>query len=286
MKKIFFLVLSISVFASYLLAAQAQTLIPRSEPGDRGKYYLLKMERNGNIITALHERIGPSGTGFTLAQTNCDTMQMRVLGYSESSPQDIVSNPGDWFDLVPGSSKSDEANFVCSLPDPSKTSQKKIKETVSEPPVVVQPITKATPPAPLPTARVPKHPALQLTSELKNELLKLKKFQINTQKELEKLKTEQDSLKLAIIQIQSDQTAFQNQLTNLTALENKKVQSEEDEARQNALDDCQQEAKSNKKRLIYRQNGYRYFNIILHEPDQNYDCLVNVDTGEIKLQYY
>jgi hypothetical protein len=40
-------------------------------------------------------------------------MQMREIGYSEESPAAIKGNPTKWFDLVPGSSKSDLANFVC-----------------------------------------------------------------------------------------------------------------------------------------------------------------------------
>ena len=40
-------------------------------------------------------------------------MKMRDLGYSEESPQAIKDSPSEWFDLVPGSSKSGVARFVC-----------------------------------------------------------------------------------------------------------------------------------------------------------------------------
>ena len=38
---------------------------------------------------------------------------MRELGYSEQSSSAIKEYPTKWFELVPGSSKSDLANFVC-----------------------------------------------------------------------------------------------------------------------------------------------------------------------------
>ncbi|CUJ21966.1 Uncharacterised protein [Achromobacter xylosoxidans] len=38
---------------------------------------------------------------------------MRVLGESETSIKDINNNSTRWFDLVPGSSKSDLFNYLC-----------------------------------------------------------------------------------------------------------------------------------------------------------------------------
>lgn len=95
------------------VSAQAETLIPRSAPGGKGTYYLLESKKSGGVIQAINKRTGPSGTTYTKTETNCGTMQMRQLGYSEESPQAIKDNPTQWFDLVPGSSKSDLANFVC-----------------------------------------------------------------------------------------------------------------------------------------------------------------------------
>jgi hypothetical protein len=94
-------------------AAPQEVLIPRSMPGDKGRYYLLEMTASGGNIRALHKRIGIDSVGFTRTETNCRTMQMREWGYSERSPADIKSVPTKWFDLVPGSSKSDLANFIC-----------------------------------------------------------------------------------------------------------------------------------------------------------------------------
>ena len=90
-----------------------EVLIPRSMPGDKGQYYLLEKSRNGDIVSAIHKRVGPSGTGFTKTETNCTTMKMREIGYSETSPAAIHDQPTDWFDLVSGSSKADVAAFVC-----------------------------------------------------------------------------------------------------------------------------------------------------------------------------
>jgi hypothetical protein len=93
--------------------AQQESPIPRSNAGDKGKYYLLEAKRTGNVVTALHKRVGVDSVGYTRTETNCTTMLMRELGYSEGTPGKLKENPTKWFDLVPGSSKSDLANFVC-----------------------------------------------------------------------------------------------------------------------------------------------------------------------------
>lgn len=95
------------------IAAQPEISIPRSVPGDKGKYFLLERKKTGNIVRALHKRVGVDSVGYTLTETNCSTMKMRELGYSEKSPSSIKEAPTKWFDLVQGSSKSDLANFVC-----------------------------------------------------------------------------------------------------------------------------------------------------------------------------
>ena len=87
--------------------------IPRSMPGDKGKYFLLEKSRVGNVVRALHKRVGVDSVGYTRTETNCGTMLMRELGYSEESPSAIKEKPTKWFELIPGSSKSDLANFVC-----------------------------------------------------------------------------------------------------------------------------------------------------------------------------
>jgi hypothetical protein len=102
-----------ALVATASIAAQSEIPIPRSVAGDKGKYFLLEKQKSGSIVRALHKRVGVDSIGYTLTETNCATMQMRVLGYSEQSPSAIKENPTKWFDLVPGSSKSDLANFVC-----------------------------------------------------------------------------------------------------------------------------------------------------------------------------
>lgn len=93
--------------------AASEIPIPRSVAGDKGKYFLLEKKTNHGVVRALHKRVGVDSVGYTISETNYKTMQMRVLGYSESSPSSIKENPSEWFELVPGSSKSDLANFVC-----------------------------------------------------------------------------------------------------------------------------------------------------------------------------
>ncbi len=94
-------------------AGTAEIPIPRSMAGDKGKYFLLRSEKIGTVVRTLHKRVGVDATGYTEAETDCASMKMRELGYSEESPEAIRKAPGRWFELVPGSSKSDLANFVC-----------------------------------------------------------------------------------------------------------------------------------------------------------------------------
>lgn len=95
------------------LSNAEETLIPRSMAGDKGKYYLLESRRTGDVVKAVHKRVGVDSVGFTKTEINCATMKIRVIGYSEESATAIKDNPTAWFDLVPGSSKSDLAHFVC-----------------------------------------------------------------------------------------------------------------------------------------------------------------------------
>ena len=98
--------------ATVSIAAQPEIPIPRSM-ADKGKYFLLEKKKSGSIVHALHKRVGVDSVGYTLTETNCATMKMRELGYSEESPSAIRERPTKWFELVVGSSKSDLANFVC-----------------------------------------------------------------------------------------------------------------------------------------------------------------------------
>ena len=93
--------------------ALADTLIPRSVSGDKGKYYLIKKSKSGDIISAVHKRVGVDSIGYTSTKTNCKTGKMQEIGYSEVSVQAIKASPTKWFDLVPGSSKHDLYKFLC-----------------------------------------------------------------------------------------------------------------------------------------------------------------------------
>lgn len=112
--KMIALLLYIAPLAAY--SANAETPIPRSMAGDKGKYYLLEKQRKGNTVTVIHKRVGVSEVGYTKTEVNCSTMMVRDLGYSEESPTSIRGNPSKWFDLVAGSSKSDVAIFACKKP--------------------------------------------------------------------------------------------------------------------------------------------------------------------------
>jgi hypothetical protein len=88
------------------------TLIPRSM-SDKGNYYLLEVKRSGDVVSALHKRVGVDSVGWTKTETNCRKWLMRELGYTEDSPVKMKRKPTKWFELVEGSSKSDLAHFVC-----------------------------------------------------------------------------------------------------------------------------------------------------------------------------
>lgn len=91
-----------------------EVLIPRSVEGDKGKYYLLEMKKEGDIIYALTKRVGVDSIGFTETETNCSTQKMREIGYGEDDVNNIKkADSSEWFNLQAGSSKSDLANFIC-----------------------------------------------------------------------------------------------------------------------------------------------------------------------------
>lgn len=102
-----------SVVSWQAIAAQKEIPLPRSVEGDKGSYFLLDAKRSGSKVVAVNKRIGVDSVGFTRTETDCSTMLMRVYGYSEESPSKIINQPGKWFELVPGSSKSDLALHLC-----------------------------------------------------------------------------------------------------------------------------------------------------------------------------
>jgi len=67
----------------------------------------------GEVREALHKRVGVDSIVFVRTEANCKTRKMRELGAGEDSPENIKKSATDWFDLVPGSSKSDLARFIC-----------------------------------------------------------------------------------------------------------------------------------------------------------------------------
>lgn len=73
----------------------------------------MESKKTGNIVQVVHKRVGVDSVDFTKTEINCKSRQMRELGYGEGAAQNIKKNPTQWFDLIPGSSKSDLAHFVC-----------------------------------------------------------------------------------------------------------------------------------------------------------------------------
>ena len=104
----------LAIAANTPVLAQAELLIPRSRV-ENANYYLLTMVIKGDVVAASHKRVSPLSVGYTKTETNCKTMKMIALGYSEASLSAIKIKRTKWFDLVDGSSKSDLANFVCAI---------------------------------------------------------------------------------------------------------------------------------------------------------------------------
>ena len=63
------LFVGIMVIAGIAQAGEIEYRKPSA--GDKGSYVLLEMKKEGNIVKALHRRVGPSGTGYTRTESNC-----------------------------------------------------------------------------------------------------------------------------------------------------------------------------------------------------------------------
>lgn len=92
----------------------AETAVPRSMAGDKGQYFLLEAVRKGRTTTTLHKRVGVDTVGFTRLEIDCAARRVKDVGYGEGSVDAVRPITGDWYDLVPGSSKSDVATVACS----------------------------------------------------------------------------------------------------------------------------------------------------------------------------
>lgn len=114
-KKLFTPALIATLLLGFSTAALAskETPFPRSM-ADKGKYYLLEVSKSGGITKTLHKRVGVDSVGFSRTEINCIKRTYRDIGYGEDSQANITNYPSpNWADLIPGSSKSDLANFVC-----------------------------------------------------------------------------------------------------------------------------------------------------------------------------
>lgn len=110
MKKIIFTALLGLIVSTY---STADTLIPRSVPGDKGKYYLIEKKKQGDVIATLHKRVGVETVDYTRLETNCKTMK-KVKKYIND---DIDTTSNDVFDTLFGvqineSNYSNKIEFV------------------------------------------------------------------------------------------------------------------------------------------------------------------------------
>lgn len=106
------LVLPFFIMSSMAAAKEAGTELKRSKP-DMGRYFVIQQNKRGDLFETIVKRVGTSGAVFTKTEMNCKSKKVRTLGDSDASPDSIKINPTKWYDLVPGSSKSDLFNFLC-----------------------------------------------------------------------------------------------------------------------------------------------------------------------------
>lgn len=92
-----------------------EQLLPKPA-GDKGEYYLLSVEKQGNDLIAVHKRVGKMATGFSKTRINCNKKQYQDLAYGEDNiknMKDYDKSTITWVKLVDGSSKSYLVKFVC-----------------------------------------------------------------------------------------------------------------------------------------------------------------------------
>lgn len=102
-----------AVSASRVAAQPQETPIPRSSAEDRAKYFLLEAKRGAATVKTVHKRVSLNGAEYTRAEIDCNSKQVRELGYSAESASKIQDSPSEWIDIIPGSSKGDLARVVC-----------------------------------------------------------------------------------------------------------------------------------------------------------------------------
>src|SRR5574344_1027851 len=89
-------------------------VLVRTPSGDKGKYYLLATKNlQHNIKRTLHQRDGVGYTGYTLMEINCSNYTIKELGYTEDSLDSMNITEGNWYEIIPGSSKSFIALAAC-----------------------------------------------------------------------------------------------------------------------------------------------------------------------------
>lgn len=105
--------------------ALSQQLYRAPSAGDRGTYYVLSNEKlGGGQVKVLTSRVGKGAayTDFTELKVDCKNRQyFELAGGSEDGEKDTPTAPlndwsarSKWTSLVPGSSKSDLVNYICS----------------------------------------------------------------------------------------------------------------------------------------------------------------------------
>ena len=83
---------------------------------DRGRYFLVYLEKSGSNFIVVTSRIGVDSQGYTKMEINCLEQKYRELAYTEGHIEQFEfkqDRPSKWVALVVGSSKFDTVQYVC-----------------------------------------------------------------------------------------------------------------------------------------------------------------------------
>ncbi|MFY4805854.1 hypothetical protein ACOTVJ_05595 [Aliarcobacter butzleri] len=82
--------------------------------GDKGKYYLVSVEKTGNTFSVSHKRVGIYDTVYSKTEINCKKRQIKGLAESYTGFEKMTYyKDSNWSDIVDGSSTSYLVGYIC-----------------------------------------------------------------------------------------------------------------------------------------------------------------------------
>lgn len=90
--------------------------IVRSTSGDKGRYFLVFIDGGKGRFEVISKRYGVNEIGYSKVEINCSNRVYRDLSYTTQGVEyfdNSRDSPGNWTQLIEGSSKSDLVRYVC-----------------------------------------------------------------------------------------------------------------------------------------------------------------------------